>query len=124
MYERILVGTDGSKTAAKAVERAVEIAGSYGATLTILTADRGDRGGKVVAEAAERHAGSGVSIDTKVIDTDPVSGLIDVARDGGYDLLVMGNKGMTGAARFFRLGSVPNKVSHHSPCALLIVNTR
>jgi nucleotide-binding universal stress UspA family protein len=76
----------------------------------------------VSAEAA-RHADAGVAIDTKVVDGEPVSSLIDAARDGGYDLLVMGNRGMTGVARFLRLGSVPNKVSHHLPCSLLIVKT-
>ena len=52
--------------------------------------------------------------------SDPASVLADLA--SGYDLLVVGNKGMTGASRFL-LGSVPNKVSHHSPCSLLIVHT-
>jgi nucleotide-binding universal stress UspA family protein len=123
MYERILVGTDGSSTAAKAVERAVAVAASSGATLTIFSAGRPDRSEKVVAAEAARHAGSGVTIDTKVVDVDPVSGLIEEAQAGGFDLLVMGNKGMTGVTRFFRLGSVPNKVTHHLPCSLLIVKT-
>lgn len=123
MYERILVGTDGSKTAAKAVDRAVEVAQSTNASLTILTAGPLDRGAKVVAAEAERHSQSGLVIDTKVIDEDAVSALIEEARDGHFDLLVMGNKGMTGVTRFFRLGSVPNKVSHHLPCSLLIVKT-
>ena len=123
MYERILVGTDGSTTAAKAVARAVEVAGSTGASLTILTAARPDRGAAVVAAEAARHEGSGVPIDTKVVDSDAVTALIEEARDGHFDLLVMGNKGMTGLTRFFRLGSVPNKVSHHLPCSLLIVKT-
>ena len=123
MYSRILVGTDGSSTADKAVARAVEVAGTTGATLTIMTAARPDRGERVVAAAVDTHAGSGVTIDTKVVDRDPVSALIEEARDGGYDLLVMGNKGMTGVTRFFRLGSVPNKVTQHLPCSLLIVKT-
>lgn len=123
MYERILVGTDGSKTAAKAVDRAVQIASSSGASLTILTAARPDRGAKVVEAEVACHADATISIDTKVVDKDPVSALIDEARDGGFDLLVMGNKGMTGVTRFFSIGSVPNKVSHHLPCSLLIVKT-
>jgi nucleotide-binding universal stress UspA family protein len=123
MFERILVGSDGSKTAAKAVDRAVEVARTTGASLTILTAARLERGADVVAAESGRHEGAGVSIDTKVVDSDPVSALIEEARDGHFDLLVMGNKGMTGLSRFFRLGSVPNKVSHHLPCSLLIVKT-
>jgi nucleotide-binding universal stress UspA family protein len=123
MFERILVGTDGSKTAAKAVERAVAVATTTGGTLTILTASTKERGEGIVAAEAARHADSGVEIDTQIVDTDPVSGLIGTAEAGGYDLLVMGNKGMTGVTRFFRLGSVPNKVTHHLPCSLLIVKT-
>lgn len=123
MYERILVGTDGSKTAAKAVDRAVQVAGSTGAALTILTASRPDRGTAIVEAEAARHADAGVKIDTKVVDKDPVHAIIDEAKAGAYDLVVMGNKGMRGVTRFFHLGSVPNKVSHHLPCSLLIVRT-
>jgi nucleotide-binding universal stress UspA family protein len=45
-----------------------------------------------------------------------------VAEERGSDLIVVGNKGMTGAKRFL-LGSVPNKVSHHAPCSVLIIRT-
>ncbi|MGK2947210.1 MAG: universal stress protein [Acidimicrobiales bacterium] len=123
MYERILVGTDGSKTAAKAVDRAVAVAASSGASLTILSAAPLDKGEAVVQAEAQRHAEAGVDIATKVVDTDPVSALIEEAVDGRFDLLVMGNKGMTGLTRFFKLGSVPNKITHHLPCSLLIVKT-
>ena len=123
MFDKILVGTDGSKTAAKAVDRAVKVAATPGATLTIFSAASPARGDEIVGAAAKAHEGSGVEIDTKVVDTDAVSGLIETADKGGYDLLVMGNKGMTGVTRFFRLGSVPNKVTHHLPCSLLIVKT-
>ncbi len=122
MYERILVGTDGSKTAAKAVDRAIEVAADAGATLTILSAAKAAKGEATVLAERERHAGSGVAIDVKVVDDDPVAALIEEATDGHYDLLVMGNKGMTGLSRFFS-ASVPGKVSHHLPCSLLIVKT-
>ena len=122
MYKNILVGTDGSATAAIAVERAVEVAAATGARLTVLTVDREERGRKIVDEVAGKHSGSGVDIETKVLTGDPASVLVDETERGGYDLLVVGNKGMTGASRFF-LGSVPNKVSHHAPTALLIVRT-
>jgi nucleotide-binding universal stress UspA family protein len=122
VYERILVGTDGSKTAAMAVDRAVEVAADTGATLTIFTAARRDKGEPTVVAEQQRHAGSGVEIHVKVVDDDPVKALVDEAESGAYDLLVMGNKGMTGLRRFFT-GSVPGKVSHHIPCSLLIVKT-
>ena len=48
--------------------------------------------------------------------------IVDVAAALGADLLVVGNRGMSGKRRFI-LGSVPNKVSHHAPCDILIVDT-
>lgn len=48
--------------------------------------------------------------------------LINAAETEGADLIVVGNRGMSGATRFL-LGSVPNKVSHHAPCDLMIVKT-
>jgi len=122
VYKRILVGTDGSATAAIAVDRAVQVAAATGAKLTILSVDNAARGRRVVEAEAERHKDTGVDITPHVESGDPASVLVETAEAGGYDLLVVGNKGMTGAARFF-LGSVPNKVSHHSPIALLIVRT-
>ena len=123
MYRKVLVGTDGSRTAARAVDRAVEVAAASGASLTILSAGRPGKASAVVSAEAERHAGAGVALDTKVVDDDPVSALVHAATDGGYDLLVVGNRGMTGVTRFLRLGAVPNKVSHQLPCSLLIVKT-
>lgn len=122
MYTRILVGTDGSSTADKAVARAVEVARSAGASLTIMTASSEAKGRPVVDRAAAAHAGAGVEIDTLVVDKDPVGALIDTAEQG-YDLVVVGNKGMTGVSRFFKVGAVPNKLSHHLPTSMLVVRT-
>jgi nucleotide-binding universal stress UspA family protein len=123
MYQRILVGSDGSATAAKAVDRAVEVAKATGARLTILTAGRGSAGREVAERERDRHSGSGVEIEAVESDLDPASALIETVEQGGYDLLVTGNKGMTGMRRLSPMGSVPDKVSHHLPCSLLIVQT-
>ena len=48
--------------------------------------------------------------------------ILDVAEEQQADLIVVGNKGMTGAKRFL-LGSVPNKISHHAPCSVMIIRT-
>ena len=120
MYKDILVGTDGSKTASIAVDRAVDVAKSTGARVTVFSVGRPDRTAKVVEAESSRLSASGIEVRTKTAEGDAVSGLLDEAGQG-YDLLVVGNKGMTGMSRF--LGSVPNKVSHHVPCALLIVRT-
>ncbi len=123
MHKKILVGTDGSKTAAKAVDRAVEVAAAAGATLTIMSAGRPDKARAVVDAEMARVADGGAVLERLVVDDDAVAGLIDAARDGGYDLIVLGNRGMTGVTRFLRLGAVPNKITHHLPCSLLIVKT-
>jgi nucleotide-binding universal stress UspA family protein len=104
------------------VDRAVEVAAATGAELTILCVGDGERARSVVDAEAVRHASSGAHITTRTASGDPASTLIDVAAQDGFDLIVVGNKGMTGASRFF-LGSVPNKVSHHAPVSLLIVRT-
>src|SRR3546814_20580810 len=111
MYQRILVGTDGSATATRAVERAVEVAGDTGASLTILTAARADRGGKIVAEAAARPAGSGVAHDTKVIESEPAAAPITEARAGPSDLLAAAHQGMTRRRRGCHFASGPHTVN-------------
>jgi nucleotide-binding universal stress UspA family protein len=131
MYERILVGTDGSETANVAVERAIALAQLTGATLNIVTAvsdgeviKGGDENASsvIVARAAGRAEAAGVKCETHTMRGDPSEVLIDLADQIGADLLVVGNRGMTGVRRFM-LGSVPNKVSHHAPCSILIVDT-
>jgi len=123
VYQKILVGTDGSKTAARAVDRAVEVATSSGAELTIFSVGPRAKATDIVQREQERVAGTGATVSTLVAEGDPVGALLDTARDGRYDLLVLGNRGMTGVTRFLRLGAVPNKVAHHIPCSLLIVKT-
>ena len=73
-------------------------------------------------DAAEIAVGAGVKTDTFARQGDPADAILDVAEENGSVLIVVGNKGMTGAKRFL-LGSVPNKVSHHAPCSVLIIRT-
>lgn len=122
MYQRILVGTDGSPTAAKAVDRAVELARSTGAELTVFSAGRADEAERIVAGEAERLAASGVPVATRTAEGSAVDALIDAAHDG-FDVLVVGNRGMQGITRLLRPGSVPNKLSHRLPCTMLVVKT-
>jgi nucleotide-binding universal stress UspA family protein len=77
-------------------------------------------------EAVERGLAAakemGVDATSIIEEGEAGEALIRVAEREGVDLMVVGNRGMTGASRFL-LGSVPNKVSHHAPCDLLIVHT-
>jgi nucleotide-binding universal stress UspA family protein len=73
-------------------------------------------------EAAAEVEAAGVPVTTYAREGDPADAILDVAEERGADLVVVGNKGMTGAKRFL-LGSVPNKVSHHAPCSVLVIRT-
>ena len=73
-------------------------------------------------EAAEEMKGAGVKVETFARQGDPADAILDVAEEKGADLIVVGNRGMTGAKRFV-LGSVPNKISHHAPCSVMIIRT-
>lgn len=139
MFGRILVGTDGSDTAMKAVSHAAGIASASGAELLILCAfppPKADAGGtfgpsnvapgpeiarSVLADAQKRF-GASTKIRTLMREGDPADALCDVAEEEKADLIIIGNRGMTGAKRFL-LGSVPNNVTHHAPCSVLIVHT-
>ena len=143
-YRNVVVGTDGSETAAAAVRHAAELAKAFGARLTVVTAyaptagstDDGDvpdelRWMVTDVAGAEERAGAGKSVAaevgvadvrTRVGKGDPAEMLIEAAEDTGGDLIVVGSKGMASAARFV-LGSVPNRVSHHAPCDVIIVHT-
>jgi len=73
-------------------------------------------------DAAAAVEAAGVPVRTYAREGDPADAILDVAEERGAELIVVGNKGMTGAKRFL-LGSVPNKVSHHAPCSVLIIRT-
>jgi nucleotide-binding universal stress UspA family protein len=73
-------------------------------------------------QASEQIGETGVDVETYARQGDPADAILDVAEEQNADLIIVGNKGMTGAKRFL-LGSVPNKVSHHAPCSVLIIRT-
>jgi nucleotide-binding universal stress UspA family protein len=147
MYGSIVVGTDGSDTAKEAVAQAADLAKAVGGRVLLVSAY------EPVPEARLRHERTEVpedvswmvnpredvqavldgeaeriktlgvdNVETFAREGDPADAILDVAEETGADLIVVGNKGMTGARRFL-LGSVPNKVSHHAPCNVMIVRT-
>jgi len=147
VFAAIVVGTDGSDTAGEAVRQAVELARTAAARLHVVTAyepvssapvrsdawhapshaewalrRRDDVEAMLEAAAAiAREAGVGVAVYAR--QGDPADAVLDVAEEQHADLIVVGHKGTTGAKRFL-LGTVPNRVSHHAPCSVLIVRTR
>ena len=76
----------------------------------------------ILEAVVEEARAAGVRAEVHARQGDPADAILDVAEETGADLIVVGNKGMTGAKRFL-LGSVPNKVSHHAPCSVLIIRT-
>ena len=117
MYRKVLVGTDGSATAAKAVDRAVEVAKASGASLTILSAGRPDRAAQVVDAEAERARRLRRRHRHASRRRRPRRRPRPAAPADGYDLLVVGNRGMTGVTRFLRLGLRAEQ--GHPPAPLL-----
>ena len=149
MYQNIVVGTDGSDTAAIAVRHAMALAQAGGGTLHVVHACENVSLGLAAAAAGSggppvdlerlneglRESGrevvdavvadgelGGVTVVPHVVTGEPADVLLTVAGQVDADLIVVGNRGMSGMKRFM-LGSVPNRISHHCNCNLLIVDT-
>lgn len=145
-YTTVLVGTDGSESSYRAVDRAAGVARDTGATLLLVTAYRpmsarevqdardvlGDEGYKVsgstpaedvLRDAADRARSLGVAeVQTLAVEGDPVDALTEIGRARGVDLLVVGNRGLNSLAGRL-LGSVPANITHKAACDVLIVHT-
>ena len=146
MFDRIVVGTDGSETANEAVRQATELAKAVGSSIDLVSAYEPVSSARLREEAqqvpkdmewmvnpredvdatlktaAEQIEEAGVEVHAHAREGDPADAILDVAEERKTDLIIVGNKGMTGAKRFL-LGSVPNRVSHHAPCSVLIIRT-
>ena len=145
-YQSVIVGTDGSPTAERAVTQAAELAATDGARLVIVTAYvPGGAAAGAEADAvpedirftltdrvqAEELAQRGrviakdLGVGKVVIQAiagDPDAVLLEAAKDFDADLIVVGSRGLTSAAHFI-LGSVASSVAHHAPCDVLVAHT-
>ena len=124
---RVLVATDRSETAERAVRFATEMAERYGAelfVLRVLLSDDGTRAeaARELTEYAESLAGER-GRSSVVIGADPAEAIVESARREKADVLVVGSVGMSGR-REFLLHNVPNRVSHNAPCTVVIVHTQ
>jgi len=146
LFGSIVVGTDGSDTAREAVRQASELAQRVAAKVHLVSAYEPVSEGRlrderqqvpedmhwtvnpreevasVLERAGQEIAQRGIDVETHAREGDPADAILDVAEEQQAGLIVVGNKGMTGAKRFL-LGSVPNKVSHHAPCSVMIIRT-
>jgi nucleotide-binding universal stress UspA family protein len=135
----IVVGTDGSPGAEAAVQKVIELAAGSGATVHLVCAypapsalerigmtarqEPTDLRGvayDVLARGERRFAEAGFEVEKHAREDDPAHAIIDVAAEQKADLIAVGARGSTGLRRYM-LGSVPSKLSHHSPSSLLIV---
>ena len=115
--ERILVGTDRSETATRAVRFAVDMARRYEAKLIVLQAP-GERD-ELERYVADHAPGARYRIDS---EDDPAASIVAAAEAEDVDVIVVGNVGMSGR-REFLLGNIPNRVSHNARCTVVIVDT-
>ena len=124
---RVLVATDRSETAERAVRFAADMAERYDAELFLLRVLLGDAGisaeaGRELAEHAQAVAGER-GRSAVVVGEDPAEAIVDAAKREAADVVVVGSVGMSGR-REFLLRNVPNRVSHNAPCTVVIVNTQ
>jgi nucleotide-binding universal stress UspA family protein len=140
MPSSIVVGTDGSDLAERALREAVDIAERDGARLHIVTAypdlyaynekitsgaatipvNLREVAQSVLARAEREAEAKGVAVSTYASDKNPAEAILDTADEAKADLIVVGSRGLSGIRRFL-LGSVSAKVSEHAKCSVMIV---
>jgi ubiquinone biosynthesis protein len=123
---RVLVATDGSETAERAVRFATDMAERYDAELFVLRVLLSDEGvlgeaGRELAERARELAGER-GRSAVVVGEDPAEAIVEAAKREAADVVVVGSVGMSGRKEFL-LHNVPNRVSHNAPCTVVIVQT-
>ena len=143
MYTSIIVGTDGSPTAQRAVARAIELAKLCEATLHVVSAFRpmssralteeranlpAEFGWQVSSTSAVESAlasarrltdGAGITVEGHAVEGDPVEAILDTAQAVEAGVIVVGSKGMERRV----MGSVPNSIAHRAERDVLIVST-
>jgi predicted unusual protein kinase regulating ubiquinone biosynthesis (AarF/ABC1/UbiB family)/nucleotide-binding universal stress UspA family protein len=134
---RVMVGTDLSQTASRAVGWATDFAERFGAELHLVQVivptnpvdtEFGNSERTRAAAASEsllveaRRLAGDRGRSHVVVDTDPAMAIVGAAEEAEIDVLVVGNAGMAGRKEFL-LGNVPNRISHNARCTVIIVNT-
>ena len=139
-YKVVAVGTDGSESSFRAVDRAAVVAADSAATLLIICAYHPSRASvpsdeadahvvgstpaeETLRDARDRAGAKGVTdVDTIAVEGDPVESVINVVADRRADLVVVGNRGLNSLAGRL-VGSVPQGVSRRAGADVLIVHT-
>jgi nucleotide-binding universal stress UspA family protein len=139
MFKKILLAYDGSEGADKALEAGINLAKTHQAELWALTVQErlpryggtideiqeekevaDERYGKILEQARARAQEEGLEIKTLRPFGHPAQTIIEVAKEGQFDLILVGHSGLSGVWAKF-LGTTAEKVSRHAPCSVLIV---
>lgn len=139
MYKRILVAYDGSEGAQKALIAGIKLAQIHQAQLFALAVEEklpkfpgtidevqeekelaNKFYGRLLAEAQNKAQEAGLELKTLIRAGHPAKTIVQVAKEGKFDLLVVGHTGLSAVWAAF-LGTTAEKVSRHAPCSVLIV---
>lgn len=149
MLDKVLLPTDGSETAEKAIEFAAKLFGNTSCKVTLLSVveepvysafwsdgliapevlmpppeelreELDKRAEEMLAESAKPLRDAGLTVTPMIRFGNSAAEILQEAEDGGYDMILMGSHGR-GALGGFLLGSVSNRVTHHAKCPVLIV---
>jgi ubiquinone biosynthesis protein len=123
---RILVGTDRSETATRAVRWAADMAERYGAELLVTQTFREGVDRTATRRELEAYVADLAGPETRVIvreGKDPAKQMVEIATEEKVDVLVVGSIGMSGRKEFL-LENIPNRVSHLARCTVVIVQTQ
>ncbi|AEG15116.1 universal stress protein [Desulfofundulus sp. TPOSR] len=144
MYRKMLVPVDGSHRAALAAEHGAQLAKHFKAHLTIfhvipplppyvnkyedrlgevyhnIEKQMEENGKEILNRVKEELAHYGLDLEVKSVWGNPAEEICREAREGRYDIIIMGSRGL-GEIRGYLMGSVSNRVVRHAPCPVLIV---
>ena len=151
MIQRILVPVDGSESADKALDFAIDLAERYSASILLLSVvpsmviplilepspgvmtippeamlsyekEVESRYERVLSKAQKktRKSKAHLEVQKKLVKGQPADMIVETAREGNFDLIIIGSHGLSGIKEFF-LGSVSNRVAHQASCPVLIV---
>jgi nucleotide-binding universal stress UspA family protein len=123
---KILVGTDRSETATRAVRWAADMAGRYEAELIVTQTVREEMDKAATGRELEAYVADVVGPGTRTIvrdGSDPAKQMVEIAEEEKVDVLVVGSVGMSGRKEFL-LENIPNRVSHLARCTVVIVRTQ
>ncbi len=122
IYRRLLIATDGSPTADRAARKGYDLAEAFGARVTVAFVGHPVTGNLITEDTVAIYGSEAVETMIDLRSGDPANELLGAAAEADADLIVVGNKGMKGAKRFF-LNPVPEQVVDRADRDVLVART-